>query len=142
MAKQLNIFVDNRPGRIKTVAEILSSNHINIRAFTIQDRGNFGVVKLIVDKPQQANLVLAEKGFACALKNILAVSIKDQPGNLHKLTAILAENNINIMDMYGFVTDPNKMGVCCLEVDAPDSIQPIVESAGFSVLAEEELYEL
>jgi len=142
MAKQLNIFVDNRPGRIKTVAEILSNNHINIRAFTIQDRGNFGVVKLIVDKPQQANLVLAEKGFACALKNILAVSIKDQPGNLHKLTEILAENNINIMDMYGFVVDPNKMGVCCLEVDAPDSIQPIVEAAGFSILAEEELYEL
>jgi len=142
VAKQLNIFVENRPGRVKTLAQILADNRINIRAFTIQDRGNFGVIKLVVDKPHQAYMVLAEKGLACALKDILAVCIKDQPGNLYKLTTVLAENNINIMDMYGFVTEPNKQGVCCIEVETPEKIQPIVESAGFAVLAEEELYEM
>lgn len=142
MAKQLNIFVENRPGRIKSVSEYLADGKINIRAFTIQDRGNFGVIKLIVDKPRQAILVLQEKGLACALKDILAVAIQDEPGNLYKLASVLAENQINISDMYGFVVDPNKTGVACMEVDAPEKIQPIVEKAGFKVLAEEELYEL
>jgi hypothetical protein len=142
MAKQLNVFVENRPGRVRSVSECLAEGKINIRAFTIQDRGNFGVIKLIVDKPRQAILILQEKGLACALRDILAVSIRDEPGNLHKLTAVLAENQVNISDMYGFVTDPNKTGVCCMEVESPEKIQPIVEKAGFKVLAEEELYEL
>jgi hypothetical protein len=142
MAKQLNIFVENRPGRFKSIAEVLADHRINIRAFTIQDRGSFGVIKLIVDKPRQAHLVLMEKGLACALKDILAVSIKDEPGNLFKLTSILADNQINITDVYGFVTEPNNLGVCCIEVENPEKIQPIVEKGGFNVLAEEELYEL
>jgi hypothetical protein len=142
MAKQLNIFVENRPGRVKSLSELLSSKEINIRAFTIQDRGNFGVIKLIVDKPQQAYMVLAEKGLACAMKDVIAVSISDQPGNLFKLSSVLAENNINISDAYGFVIEPNKTGVCCIEVDNPDKIRGIVESAGFKVLEDKDLYEL
>jgi hypothetical protein len=142
MTKQLNIFVENRPGRVKSVSELLSSHEINIRAFTIQDRGNFGVIKLVVDKPQQAYMALAEKGLACAMKDVIAVSINDQPGNLFKLSSVLAENNINISDAYGFVIEPNKTGVCCIEVDNPDKIHSIVESAGFKVLEDKDLYEL
>jgi len=142
MAKQLNIFVENRPGRVKTVSKILADNKINIRAFTIQDRGNFGVIKLIVDKPHQAYLVVAEKGLACTLKDIVAVSIKDQPGNLHKLTTVLADNQVNISDMYGFVIEPDNQGVCCIEAEQPDRVIDLVEKAGFTVLKEEELYEL
>jgi hypothetical protein len=142
MAKQLNIFVENRPGRVKSVSEILSANNINIRAFTIQDRGNFGVIKLIVDRPQMAYEVLTEKGLACAMKNVLAIAIADKPGNLHRLATILAENNINITDAYGFIIEPQKQGVCCMEVESPEKIREIVEQAGFAVLAEEDLYEL
>ncbi|NLE30222.1 MAG: hypothetical protein GX629_11205 [Phycisphaerae bacterium] len=142
MAKQLNIFVENRPGRVKMVSEILSENHINIRAFTIQDRGNFGVIKLIVDQPQTAYSVLTEKGLACAMKNVLAIAIVDKPGNLHHLATILAENKINITDAYGFIIEPQKQGVCCMEVENPEKIREIVEQAGFTILAEEDLYEL
>jgi hypothetical protein len=142
MAKQLNIFVENRPGRVKSISELLSTNNINIRAFNIQDRGNFGVIKLIVDKPQDAYLALAGEGLACALKDVLAVSIADQPGNLFKLATVLTENNINIADAYGFVIEPDKQGVCCMEVENPEKIRAIVEAAGFTVLEEKDLYEL
>ena len=117
MAKQLTIFIENRPGRLNAVTESLNKSNIDIRAFTIQDRGDYGLMKLIVDNPNKAYLALADLGLACALKTILAVSVSDKPGNLHKLTTALAEKNINIIDAYGFVFQPNKVGVCCLEIE-------------------------
>ena len=101
-------------------------------------------MKLIVDNPNKAYLALADLGLACALKTILAVSVSDKPGNLHKLTTALAEKNINIIDAYGFVLQPNKVGVCCLEIENIQDVpaKKVVEDAGFTVLEDEELYNL
>lgn len=145
MAKQLNIFVENRPGRLKSITGILMESSLNIRAFTIQDRGDFGLMKLIVDKPQQAYLALADRGFACALKDIIAVGIDDRPGNLHKLTSLMLEHQINVVDAYGFVIESNKRGICCMEVENiknNETLKKLIEKEGFTVLEEEELYEI
>lgn len=143
MPKQLNIFVENRPGRVKSITETLYNNKINIIAFTIQDRKDFGLMKLLVDKPKQAYLALADKGYACALKDILAVSVKDKPGNLYKLTALLLKHKINIIDAHGFVLEPEKQGICCLELDVKDvkKVKKILAKEGFKPL-EEEICEL
>src|SRR4030043_13990 len=103
MAKQLTIFVENRPGRLKSISENLHRSRIDIRAFTIQDRGDYGLLRLIVDKPNDAYLALADLGCACALKDILAISVPDKIGNFERLTSALAQNNINVKDAYGFV---------------------------------------
>lgn len=144
MAQQLTIFIENRPGRMESVTRSLVENSINVKAFALQDRGDFGLMKLIVDKPQQAYLKMADNNFACALKEIMAVSVPDKPGNLHNLMTALAAHNVNVIDAYGFVIEPNKQGICCLEIENLKSseVQGIVEEAGFTVLAEEELYEL
>ncbi|MDI6451094.1 ACT domain-containing protein [Anaerobaca lacustris] len=144
MAKQLTIFVENRAGRLKTITDNLRKSNIDIRAFTIQDRGDYGLLKLIVDKPDDAYLALANLGCACALKDILAISVPDQPGNFHRLTSALAEHNVNVIDAYGFVLQPHKTGVCCMEIDQPQLMkaQEIVAEAGFTVLQDEELYSL
>lgn len=144
MAKQLNIFVENRPGRLDAITDNLLKSNINIRAFTIQDRGDYGLMKLIVDNPNNAHLALADLGCACALKDVLAVSVPDQPGNLHKLTTALARNNVNIIDAYGFVLQPNNTGICCLEIEnlEESGAEGIVKDEGFTVLADEELYNL
>lgn len=144
MAKQLTIFVENRAGRLKTITDNLRQSNIDIRAFTIQDRGDYGLLKLIVDKPDDAYLALANLGCACALKDILAISVPDQPGNFHRLTSALAEHNVNVIDAYGFVLQPHKTGVCCMEIDQPQLMkaQEIVAEAGFTVLQDEELYSL
>jgi hypothetical protein len=144
MAKQINIFVENRPGRLKSITGSLFESNINIRAFTIQDRGDYGLMKLIVNNPQKAYLALADSGFACALKDILAISVPDKPGNLHKLTTALAEHNINVIDVYGFVLQPNEQGVCCLEIEnlKDTHAEEVVKEAGFTVLEDEELYDL
>lgn len=144
MAKQLTIFVENRAGRLKSISKNLQRSHIDIRAFTIQDKGDYGLLKLIVDRPEEAHLALADLGCACALKDILAISVPDQPGNFHRLTSALAEHNINVMDAYGFVLQPHNTGVCCMEVDQPQLMkaEEIVTAAGFQVLRDEELYSL
>jgi len=144
VAKQLTIFVENRAGRLESIAENLHKSGIDIRAFTIQDKGDYGLLRLIVDKPQEAYLALADLGCACALKDILAISVPDQPGNFHRLTSVLAEHKINVMDAYGFVPQPHSTGVCCMEVDPPllTKVKEVVTDAGFHVLEDDALYGL
>ncbi|MDD2702789.1 MAG: acetolactate synthase, partial [Candidatus Omnitrophica bacterium] len=96
MAKQLHIFLENRPGRLESVTQELCKNKINIIAFTIQDRGDFGLMKLAVNKPEQAYLALADKGYACALKEVVFISVPDRPGNLARLASLLLKNKVNI----------------------------------------------
>lgn len=144
MAHQLTIFLENRPGRIQSISKVLVENGMNIWAFTIQDRGEFGLIKMVVDKPKQAQLVLRDLGFACALKAVLAVTAPDAPGNLAKLTTALVEKNVNIKDAYGFVSPTERKGICFLEFENPDSVdlEETIAGHGFSILNDEQLYEL
>lgn len=144
MAKQITIFLENRPGRIKSICDVLKENNLNIWAFTIQDRGEFGLVKFIVDKPAQAQLALADRGFACAVKDVLAVTAPDRPGNLDKLTSALLSKNVNIKDVYGFVSPNDKQGLCFLEIQNAEGVdvKTLLEPEGFTLLSDEELYEL
>lgn len=143
MAQQINVFVENRPGRLNSITEALKKSGINIIAFAIQDRGDFGVMKLLVNKPDEAQMALSEKGFAAALKDILVVAIKDKPGNLNKLTALFLKHNINIIDAHGFV-GPENTGICCVElVNSPKpELKKLLQKNGFKVLSKEEVYEL
>jgi hypothetical protein len=144
MAKQLTIFVENKPGRMKSVSDILLENNHNIWAFSIQDRGEFGLMKVIVDRPQDAHLALGERGLACALKEVLAIRAQeDRPGNLDRLTSALAGCNINISDAYGFASPEDKQGLCFLEIKNPDNVdvESVLNEQGFSVISDDELYE-
>jgi hypothetical protein len=144
MAKQLHIFVENKPGRLRAITDNLQKVGINIRAFAIQDRGDYGLMKLIVSNPEQAHLSLADMGCACALKDVLAVSIPDKPGNLHRLLTALVDGNINIVDAHGFVLQPNQQGICVLEIEnlAQTNAEQVVRKAGFDVLDDDRLNNL
>ena len=140
MAKELNIFIENRPGRLRSVAGVLAEKKINVRTMTLQDRGEYGLMKMIVDKPEAAHLALADKGFACALKEILAISLKDKPGSFLKLADAFMKHGVNILDAYGFVLQSSKEAVFCVEVKDTPAIKEVLIKEGFKVL-EEELYE-
>ncbi len=144
MAKQLTIFMENRPGRVNSVCDILQEQGLNIWAFTIQDRGDFGLMKLIVDKPDKAQLALVDRGLACAVKEVLAITAPDKPGNLDRLTSALLQKNVNIKDTYGFVSPTDRQGLCFLEFENPDAVDiaELVGAFDFRVLSNEELYEL
>ncbi|MGE5308697.1 MAG: ACT domain-containing protein [Deltaproteobacteria bacterium] len=138
-AKELNVFVDNRPGRLRSVAEVLSENKINVRTMTLQDHGQYGLMKLIVNDPDKAYRALSDKGFACALKDILAVILKDKPGSFLKLADLLFKHNVNVLDAYGFVIESTKSAVFCVEVKDLPSIRSILQKEGFEVM-DDDLY--
>jgi hypothetical protein len=142
MTEQINIFVDNKPGRLSSITQILSENNVNIRAIVINDREQFGIIKVLADDPKKAYHALSSNGFACALKKVLAVVVDDNPGGLHSLTQYLCDCGINIIDSYGFVIDSRKEAVLCIEVKEYEETKKNLENKGYRILSSSELYEL
>ncbi len=142
MTRQINVFVENKPGRLRRVTSILHDQDINIHAVEIQDRGEYGVIKLLVNDPQKAHVALADAGWAAALKDILAVVVEDRPGTLCELAGCLDDNHINVADAHGFTLEPGREAVLCVEVDNLEEATRIVTENGFRVLGEKELYDL
>ncbi|MBF0478992.1 MAG: hypothetical protein HQL26_05880 [Candidatus Omnitrophica bacterium] len=136
MTYQLTIFLDNRPGRLNVLTGALSGGGINIRAMAIQDREEFGLVKLMVDRPDDALLLLKQNGFACALKPVLAVYLADKVGGLHELTKILSDASLNIQDAYGMAAQ----SVFCIESKQLEQIEDVLEEKGFKILSGPEAY--
>lgn len=97
-------------------------------------------MKMIVDKPQEALLAFQDKGFACAIKGILAVALKDKPGSFLQLADLLFTRKVNVLDAYGFVIESSKQAVFCVEVKDSPAIKKILQKKGFDLL-EYELHE-
>lgn len=142
MIKQLSIFVDNRPGRLKAVTGLLRNENINIRAVTIQNRNEFGIMNIIVDKPDEALLVLTDNGFACAEKKIIAILFDDRPGGFDDVLAIFVKNDINIKDSYAFVLESGKNAVFCIDIDENETVIELIKKNGFTLLEDNDIYGL
>lgn len=138
MAKQLRVFLDNKPGRLEKVTGILASKGINVRVMFISDRGDFGIAKFLVDNPDAAFVALSEAGFAAAIKDIIAVYVEDSPGRLHDMIKLLSSKNVNISDGYGFAAE----SVFCIEVEESAVISALLKENGFRLLSGPELYGL
>ena len=139
MIKQINIFVENKPGKLKAIAELLWQKEIDIKALTIQDRKDYGMLKLLVDNPEKAHLVLQDSGFASALKDIVAVYIDDRPGGLHALAAAMEKHSINILDAYSYTIESHKRAVWCSEVSDVHAADQALASEAFTSLTEDDL---
>lgn len=142
MAHQISVFAENKPGRIEKITRILAEVHVNIRAITISSANGFGVVKILADQPQRAFEALREQGLPVYLQEVIAVVLEDIPGGLHRVAKVLAENNINIEDAYGFVIERGKTAVLVIQVEHEPQAQSILERNGFVLLSDTEIYKL
>jgi hypothetical protein len=140
MAYQLAVFVENKPGRLARVTELLAGAKINVRAITIADARDFGLVKVIVDKPGEALEVLEKDGFTVKRQEVLAVGVEDEPGGLHAVLKTLADHGLNVKDAYGFIEESGSRAILILEVEDFGKTLAIVEKAGIRSL-EEDLYQ-
>ena len=102
--KQLSIFVENKQGRLAYITDILSKAGANIRALSIADTTDFGILRLIVNKPEEAAIALKEKGVTVSVTNVIAVGINDTPGAFSVPMQILADADIDVEYMYAFIT--------------------------------------
>ncbi|MDY0387742.1 MAG: ACT domain-containing protein [Methanolobus sp.] len=106
--KQISLFAENKPGRLANIAENFRKADINIRAFTIAEAGDFGIIRMVVDKPDVAHEVLHDAGFTVSETSVLGVEMQDIPGGLGKIADVLGEKSINIDYAYAFVTKTEK----------------------------------
>jgi len=134
IASQLSIFSENKPGKLATVTSVLAKEKINIRATTISTSDTFGVINLIVDDPLRAQAALTKTGMLVKIRNVLAVLLDDQPGGLDKLAQLLAKEDINVNNAYGFVLESHVSAVFVVDVDQPEKAEKILEQKGFKTL--------
>lgn len=129
MIKQISVFVENKPGRLAAVTEKLYERGINIRAFTIAEAGDFGIIRMVVDKTEEAYKVLKEAGFTVGLTNVLAVEVEDKPGSLYKIAKALGDEGVNIEYVYAFTSEEHK-ALIIFRVNDVDMAKKVLEKLG------------
>jgi hypothetical protein len=126
--KQISLFAENKPGRLAKIAETLSKGKINIRAFTIAEAGDFGVIRMVVDDQDKAYKTLQGQGFAVSETDVVGVEMKDVPGGLHAIANVLGKSNVNIDYAYAFVTATN-LALLIIRVDnIPQALKVLKEA--------------
>src|SRR5512144_2171416 len=101
--EQISVFIENKSGRLAEITRILAEAGINIRALSLADTSDFGILRLIVNDNDKAKEVLKQHGFTVGKTDVVAVEVEDRPGGLHKLLNILYTANVNVEYMYAFV---------------------------------------
>jgi hypothetical protein len=137
--KQISIFLENKSGRLATVTRILGENGINIRALSLADTTDFGILRLIVDNPDQAWKVLKANDFTVSETEVIAVQMSDQPGGLARILKTLEDIRINIEYMYAFVGRAGADAVVVFRVEAIDRAVELLQQAGIKLLQAEEI---
>ncbi len=140
MVKQINVFLENQMGRLAEVTGTLAENNIDIRALYIADTTDFGILRMILDKPQEAQIVLAQAGFTVSSNPVIALAIDDVPGTLDAALAVLSDNNISMEYLYAFVGRASSDAVVVIRVDNPDEALKALCKNGVKVLSSEEVY--
>jgi hypothetical protein len=137
--KQLSLFVENRPGRMAKVSKSLSDAGVNIRAMTIAEAGDFGVIRMVVDDPEKGYKVLHNNGFTVSTTDVLAVEMKDTPGGLYEIVNTLGENSINVDYAYAFVTAKAEKAMLILRVDDIAKARQALSAKGVKIATREEI---
>ena len=132
--KQLSVFVENVAGSLMKVTQELVNDKINIRAISSFDTPEFGILRLIVDKPEEAVQCLKEKGFFVKTKDVIAVEIEDRMGSLNRMLGVLAEGNISISYIYSFVIRDDNAPVMVFQTEYLEEAVQILKKHGIHVI--------
>lgn len=140
IVKQLSVFVENRAGRLSAITKLLGDASVNIRAMSIADTKDFGILRLIVSDTNKALEVLKEAGCSVTLTNVLAVKIDDKPGGMAKAMETLYKDNISVEYMYAaFINTEDNTAYLIVRVDNNDKATVALYDAGYKLLSEDEL---
>jgi hypothetical protein len=142
MAHQISVFVENKPGRIERVTEFLMKANVNIRAITVMGTFEYGVIKLLVDKPDAAYEALKAQGISAHKREIIAILMDDRPGGLNRIAKVFGQKKINIDDAYGFVIQDKKRAVLVIDVGKIQEAETVLKEEGLTILSDEEIYSL
>ena len=139
--KQLTVFVENKQGALVEITNTLAVHQVNIRALSIADTQDFGILRLIVDDNETA-LTLAEEGHLINTTDVVGVKIGDQPGKLSKALAVLDKAGINMEYLYAFMTRTEKHAYVVLRVADNAATERALEDAGFHIITDADVAKL
>ncbi len=134
--KQLSVFIENKRGRLAEITNVLRQNSINIRALSIADTKEFGILRLIVSDAAKAAEVLREDGFTVSLTDVVAIGIADRPGGLAEAMEVLDSNKISVEYMYAFISRTEDTAYVIMRVANNEAAIRIFEDAGFEMMKE------
>ena len=140
--KQLSVFLENKTGRINEVAKILGANGINMKAFSMAETADFGILRLIVNDECAAEKVLKENGYLIKVIDVVGVKIGDAPGKLTAALDVLDKANINVEYLYAFMARTEKHAYVVLRVEDNEEAESILTSAGFKMISEADINKL
>jgi len=140
--KQLSVFLENIPGRLAAATEVLRQAGINIRALTLADTTDFGILRMIVDRPDDALAAMRQAGYSVAETEVLAVRLSDRPGGLASVATELSRAGINIEYLYAFVGTHGDEAIVVIRVEQIEETISVLTAAGIAVLPDREVYNL
>ncbi len=132
--EQIAVFLENKSGRLAEITRILAENNINIRALSVADTADFGILRLIVDKVDRAKEVLRAGGFTVGKTNVVAVEVPDRSGGLAGVLKTVTAAGLNVEYMYAFVNKSGANAVLIFRFDEMDKAIEVLQQNGFTLL--------
>lgn len=140
--KQLTVFVENKKGALVKITDTLAKNNINIRALSIADTEEYGILRLIVSDNDAAIKTLGEKGFLIKTVDVLGVKIGDAPGKLSEALAVLDSADINMEYLYAFMSRTEKHAYVVMRVADNNAAKKVLTDAGFKMISDSDVEKL
>lgn len=142
MVYQVSVFLENRAGSLLEILKTLAKGGINIRALSIAEVSDYGVLRIMVNDPEKARDILKASGHTASLTPVLVVEVPDRPGGLASVLEPLAENGINIEYTYAFVEKSGDNALVVLRIENMNEAARLLEKSGARILSAEEVYNL
>ncbi len=140
--KQISIFLENKKGRLYEAINTMAEAKINIRALSIADTSEFGILRLIVPEPDKAKKALEKSGFTVKENNVIAIGVSDRPGGLSEALKVLNDAQINVEYLYAFVEKKAQKAVVVIRTENADAAVKALKDGGITVLSAKELYNM
>lgn len=136
--KQISIFVQNEKGALAEVLDVIGKNKIELRALSIADTKDFGILRIITDDEAKTQQALKENGYICNITDVVAVCVEDSPGSLAKQIEILTRANVEVEYLYAFAT-PAKQACVVMRVNDTTKAEITLSDAGIKLLTEADM---
>ena len=140
--KQISVFLENRPGALAEFTRILEKSNMNLRALSLAESEDFGIVRVIVDGPFETIRILKDEGYVCQITKVLTVEMEDKPGALGKILSLLTDANINLEYTYAFLSRKKAKAYLIVKVNERKKAEQILSGAGIHVVQQDELSDI
>ncbi|MFH0813698.1 MAG: ACT domain-containing protein [Pseudomonadota bacterium] len=137
LIKQVTVQVENKPGKLSTISELLGEEHVNIRGIALSETADFSVVRFIADFPEKAYNVLSSHNFMARITQVIAVEVPDHPGGLNAILKPFRENNINVHYLYAHLGKKHNNPIIIFRVDDEEKALEVLKKNWVTVLGEE-----